>query len=520
MKINFVFFFTIFTLVSYAQNSGIGTENPGSKLEIVAQTCDDTKSALNVKDSCNNSLLFIYNTGKIGVGTNTPAYKLSLVGSSSIANQTIGINNVPVVYLLNQSTNAGSIAFGNGLRNSQSGGGVALRNTALGVSSLNALTTGNNNTANGYGTLNANTTGSSNVGLGTNALGSNTTGDGNVAVGNMALNANTTGIANCAIGNLTLSSNVASYNTAFGASALQNNTTGGNNTGFGFNALKTNTTGSSNTAIGNSALFANTTGSENIAIGSSVMSSNTTGQYNAAIGFASLGKNTSGGNNVAIGYETLRQNLTGGNNVGIGTNALYSGTTAYNNISIGANAGQFMTTGGYNIIIGSFDGYPNRGISTGSNNILIGKNVSYATSMTSSDQLNIGNLIFSPKIGANDALPYHGRIGISTADPKSTLEVGGSLGYKVVSKNSYYNADEEASIILVDATNAVTINLPDAAVSKGRVYTIKKISGSSDVSIQPNSNTIDGTSGIYTLSTANQFVSIISDGANWFIVGK
>ena len=516
LKLSACFILVVFA--SYAQNSGIGTDTPGSKLEIIADNCDDTKSALNVKDNCSNSLLFMYNGGKVGIGTNTPAYKLSLVGTSSIANQTIAINNTPVAYLLNQSSNVGSIAFGNGLRSAQSSGGVAVRNTATGIGTLNALTSGNNNTATGYNALSLNTTGYSNNAFGYNALYSNTSGFSNTAVGESSLYTNSTGYANSAFGVYAMSSSNANNNSAFGYAALQNNTNGENNSAFGVNAIRAVQSGSNNTVIGFGAMGACTAGSDNTVMGFSALAEGT-GSNNTVIGLGAMQRNTTGSGNIAIGYTAANKNSTGASNISIGSRANFNSTSGYNNISIGSNAGENMTTGGYNIIIGNYDGSASKGISTGGNNILIGTNVSYGTSLTASNQLNIGNLIFSKAIGANDVLPFWGRIGIKNSDPKSTFEVGGSVGYKVVSKTTNYNADEEA-IILVDASSAVTINLPAAADVNGRTYTIKKIAGSNNVTIYPGADNIDGANQNYIISTTNDFVTLVCDGDNWFVIGK
>jgi hypothetical protein len=110
----------------------------------------------------------------------------------------------------------------------------------------------NENTAFGLGTLVANTTGNLNTANGTGALYSNTTGSGNIAVGVAALQANTTG----------------SFNTATGNQALLSNTEGFFNAAHGYQALSSNTTGTYNTAVGSSALNSNTEGLNNTALGS------------------------------------------------------------------------------------------------------------------------------------------------------------------------------------------------------------------------------------------------------------
>ena len=97
---------------------------------------------------------------------------------------------------------------------------AAINNTAVGIGSLDAITSGDGNTA-----------------IGKNALTSQTTGHGNTASGNSSLQFNTTG----------------GYNTASGAFALNANTTGSNNTALGSDAGDVITTGSNNVLIGKDA---------------------------------------------------------------------------------------------------------------------------------------------------------------------------------------------------------------------------------------------------------------------------
>jgi len=124
------------------------------------------------------------------------------------------------------------------------------RDTAVGVNSMAALTSGNSNTGLGYNSLLACTSGGSNTALGTFSQNATTTGSVNTSVGSGSLSANTTGNGNVAIGN----------------SAMSRNTTSGDNVAVGLNALFFTTAGS-NTAVGSNALATDTTGSGNIAIG-------------------------------------------------------------------------------------------------------------------------------------------------------------------------------------------------------------------------------------------------------------
>ena len=50
-------------------NVGIGTTEPGARLEIKAETQDDQKTAFNVTDSGGVSLLSVRNDGNVGIGT-------------------------------------------------------------------------------------------------------------------------------------------------------------------------------------------------------------------------------------------------------------------------------------------------------------------------------------------------------------------------------------------------------------------------------------------------------------------
>ncbi len=145
---------------------------------------------------------------------------------------------------------------------------AAEKNTAVGISSLDAITTGDENTAIGNNSLTYNTTGVTNTASGYASLQFNTTGNSNTASGAIALKANTTGSNNTASGYASLQQNTTgSRNTVSGVASLQNNTTGGTNTASGSGSLQQNTTGNSNTALGDQAGDVITTGSNNVLIG-------------------------------------------------------------------------------------------------------------------------------------------------------------------------------------------------------------------------------------------------------------
>ena len=151
---------------------------------------------------------------------------------------------------------------------------------ALGTTTLDEVTTGDNNTADGASALSKNTTGSNNTGLGTGALNKTTTGDENTAVGSYSLLSNTTGANNVGVG----------------IYALGKNTTALNNTAVGYYSLKENTTGTNNTAIGAGAGEATTTGENNVFVGKNAWAHQNTGSNQIVIGSGATGH----GNNIAV----------------------------------------------------------------------------------------------------------------------------------------------------------------------------------------------------------------------------
>jgi len=234
----------------------------------------------------------ITNLGKVGIGTTAPAAMLDVNGDLKVS---------------------GNLMIGSGT------GGT---NVGIGTSVLSNNTTGNANTGIGVSALSNNTTGSGNTASGQFALYSNTTGDNNTASGNYALYLNTTG----------------GHNTAMGNGALGSNTTGDVNTAIGSFALAVNTTGAGNTVVGSQALEHNDTGDRNTAVGLSAMQQNTSGQENTALGYAALANSTTGRSNTAFGWGALAVNTTGTNNTAVGAGAnVFSGALT-NATAIGANA--------------------------------------------------------------------------------------------------------------------------------------------------------------------------------------
>ncbi len=121
--------------------------------------------------SSNAERMRIATTGNVLINTTTDAgFRLDVNGTARINTLTVGL-----------------------------GGGQQSTNTAVGVTALNANTTGVSNTAIGFEALLLNSTASGNTALGRRALRA-TTGASNIAIGNGAMENNTSGVANIGIG--------------------------------------------------------------------------------------------------------------------------------------------------------------------------------------------------------------------------------------------------------------------------------------------------------------------------------
>ena len=253
----------------------------------------------------------------------------SVSGILAVANGGTGSATQNFMDLTTAQTIAGTKTFSNdltvnGLTIGRGKLGVE-SNTAIGLASLVANTTGTNNTGTGYATLAANTTGASNTANGYGTLSANTTGNNNTASGSLSLVKNQNG----------------TNNTAIGYTSLFENLAGEKNTGVGSYSLYNNKS-SNNTAVGYSSLGANVDGTNNVALGFSSLTNNTSGSNNTAIGRFTLVLNTTGSNNTALGSlaEVNENNLTNATAIGYGARVFASNT-----IQLGADGSTLSPNG-------------------------------------------------------------------------------------------------------------------------------------------------------------------------------
>ncbi|SFV32084.1 polymer-forming cytoskeletal protein [Thermoflavifilum thermophilum] len=111
----------------------------------------------------------------------------------------------------------------------------------------------------------------------------------------------------------------------------------------------------------------------------------------------------------------------------------------------------------------------------------------------------------------------------TTGTPNSTLQVQGSFSLAITTVTANYTATEKDHTILANCSGGpITVTLPNPAGLNGRIYTIKKIgNGGIDnaLTITPSSGQIEGGSS-YTIYNDWTFVTLQTDGTNWYIIQK
>jgi hypothetical protein len=428
-------------------NIGIGTTSPGVKFEvnsnstlpIIRSRYDSTyytdydsngidfrgtSQTFDIKDN-GTIAIRIASGGNVGIGTTSPAYKLSVVGKIALND---GGNSVFI------GTNAGL-----------SDDATANNNIAIGTNASQNNVSGSQNVAIGHNTL-VNNTNINNTAVGSNALQNNTTALNNTAFGSYALNANTVGSSSIAVG----------------AAALITNTTGNHNTGVGNSALRLNLTGSQNVGVGGSVMFNNTNGSDNVAIGwnsaryfgtgtsaltdtsgsiflGTLARANASGEVNQiVIGMNALGL---GSNTVVLGNDNVTTTALKGN-VGIGT------TSPNGKLEVNGSAyfGTFINTDiKYSFVssgsVGSYHTYVNNTNSTGGT---YGLGVNIANTSTNGYILGLSSGGTERMIVRND-----GNVGIGTSSPSYKLDVDGGSDTTVA---RFYNSGTTSTILQLGDT--------------------------------------------------------------------
>ena len=170
-----------------------------------------TSSGFNLINSGATSILFGGAAGAItmGAATGTTTINHDLVVTKDLTVGT-GISDLITFNGVLNSENADILIRGTATDPMKVGRGNSAvnTNTAVGVRTLNSVTSGSQNTGYGYETLFTTNSGASNTAYGHRCLRANGIGDNNIALGKDVLLVNTSGSRNIGIGNNTLEQNV------------------------------------------------------------------------------------------------------------------------------------------------------------------------------------------------------------------------------------------------------------------------------------------------------------------------
>tara|TARA_B100000929_G_scaffold212065_1_gene169236 strand:- start:219 stop:2168 length:1950 start_codon:yes stop_codon:yes gene_type:complete len=349
-------------------------------------------------------------------------------------------------------------------------------NLAVGVTALDAITTGDYNTAVGYSSLTDNTTGGTNTAFGNQTLFKNTTGDRNTAIGHQSLFQNTEGSHNTAVGYNVLTNTTSNSNTGIGTTALTDNTTGAYNVALGMNVLRSSTTSYYNTSIGNNSLQdANRTADTdgyNVAVGYNAGNTGTndvtTGNKNTLIGASTAASAAAGTNQTVIGYGASGQ----------ANNSVTLGNADVTAIYMAQDQGATVYAAGVDI--------------TGSTGLIL-ENDETITNSTD------GTIVIDGKADFNDnAITGYG------ADLQAESGTSKTLA-----------AADNGTIIVCSSSSAVTITVPASLPSGFNCMIIQ--SGSGQVSLSASSTTLNNRNGS---KTAGQYaiLTLVHLGSNVFVV--
>ncbi len=163
-------------------------------------------------------------------------------------------------------------------------------------------------------------------------------------------------------------------------------------------------------------------------------------------------------------------------------------------------------------------------VKSSTGNILFDVNSSSPAEVTlTTTGLGIGTTSPSANLHiVGNAIIMNGNLGLGTTSPRSALEIVGSLGWDTQSVSANTSLSANGQILADTSSDNITLHLPYAGNSTGRVYVIKKTSTSNSVYLTGGGNAIDdlGSLDLTTSTNGLPFAQVVSDGTQWYVLGK
>jgi hypothetical protein len=301
------------------------------------------------------------------------------------------------------------------------------------------------------------------------------------------------------------------------------------NIAIGDATLDALTDGDANIALGSNTLGALTTGQYNIALGQSTMSEGIVngGHNNVALGQDSLDDLTSGDYNVAIGYQTGQNLTTADQSIAIGEQAMSNGiVTGASNIGIGTQALNDVAAGFWNVAMGR---YAMDELTTGDNNIAIGANVMDIGIVTGDDNIALGqDALDDLTSGANNiAIGEDTAQNLTTAANNiaiglSTMDIGVVTGEDNIAIGQNALDDLTSGFDNIAIGENSTINLTEGAYNIGigvSTMSVGVITGQNNIAM--NQDALDDlTSGNNNIALGEDAAQNLTTGSNNIAIGN
>jgi hypothetical protein len=149
----------------------------------------------------------------------------------------------------------------------------------------------------------------------------------------------------------------------------------------------------------------------------------------------------------------------------------------------------------------------------------------YSTTLETYDEFKIvswDSNVELLKLSYGAGAVFSGSITVGDFSGGSVFIPGGGVSTAIVNSGSNFTLNQGHSAVGLTATSGTqTATLPTAVGITGRIYTIKRrANGATSYTVAAQAGQkIDGAA-TYALTALNSFVTVQSDGANWWVIGK